>query len=439
MTGRFFDVAVITEGLNGLLAAYELSKADVSIVVIDNYKPSLEIDGYIFNYYPQHIFSYYELPDLLRQLHGVFETYTSPAFQLILPDRRIDISSDGKRCISDVNKRFKGKASGFTEYISEEQILLELLLKLKETEADRSGMMKRIFKRLKTSGLLLRKKQEAHRSLKRLLKEDISSVLFNAVLKQLFPWIDENIVLSNMGIAPLILRKRFYLAGGKDSLKSTIINELMRRNVNVVQDKEINHIDYKKYFTIAFDHEQSVRSKNIIAEPMYERTLSLLPSDSYRKIKKKFYVDNIFAGIHRSCLPELYNRINSAIIVSDYGQALSNDNLIFMDTNPISDIKRAKDEMAALTLCTLIEENSISKISAIRSAVIKHVKRFVPFFDDFVENIYFTDPYILWDNKGVAIYKKGILLLNDEFINMYTFDSKYAYIKKRVKTLISDL
>jgi phytoene dehydrogenase-like protein len=141
MTGRFFDVAVITEGLNGLLAAYELSKADVSIVVIDNYKPSLEIDGYIFDYYPQHIFSYYELPDLLRQLHGVFETYTSPAFQLILPDRRIDISSDGKRCISDVNKRFKGKASGFTEYISEEQILLELLLKLKETEADRSGMM----------------------------------------------------------------------------------------------------------------------------------------------------------------------------------------------------------------------------------------------------------------------------------------------------------
>ncbi len=439
MTGRFFDVAVVTEGLNGLLAAYELSKAEVSIVVIDNYNPSLEIDGYIFDYYPQHIFSYCELPDTLRQLHGVFETYTSPAFQLILPDRRIDISSDGKRCISDINKRLKGKASYLTDYLSEEQILLELLLKLKGIEAESSGVMERIFKRLMTSGLLLRERRTAYRSLKRLLKEDIPSVIFNAALKQLFPWIDGNTVPPDMDISPIVLRKRFYLVGGKDSLKNTIVNELMRRNVNIVRNKEISHIDYKKYFTIDFDHEQSVRSRAIIAEPIHEKTFSLLPSDTYRKIKKKFYVDNIFAGIHRSCLPELYNRINSAIIVSDYGQALSNDNLIFMDTNPISDIKRSKDEMAALALCTLIEENSVSKISAIRTAVIEHVKRFMPFFDDFVENIYFTDPYILWDNQGVPVYKKGILLLNDEFMNMYTLDSKYAYIKKKVKTLISDL
>jgi hypothetical protein len=182
-----------------------------------------------------------------------------------------------------------------------------------------------------------------------------------------------------------------------------------------------------------------VRSRTIVAEPVYEKTLFMLPSDSYRHIKKRFYVDNIFAGIHRSCLPELYNRINSAVIVSDYEQPLYNDNLIFMDNNPISDIKRAKDEMAALTVATLIQEGSISKISSIRNSVLEHVKRFMPFFDDFVENIYFTDPSVLWDNKNVAVYKKGILLLNDEFINQYTLDAKYAYIKKQIRRLITNL
>ncbi len=439
MTERFFDVAVIAEGLNGLLAAYELSRTDVSIVLIDNYRPSLEIDGYLFNYYPQHIFSYYELPDLLRQLHGVFETYTSPAFQLVLPDRRVDMYSEWKKGIAETNKRFQGRASALAEYLSREQAILELLLKFKETEDEHSGMMKRTFQRLRTGKHLLREKQRAYESLKRLLKEDIPSMVFHAALRQLFPWMNGDTALSDMRSVPALLRKRFYLVGGKDSLKNTILHELMRRNVNIVQEKEIDHIEYRKYFTIALDHEQSVRSRTIVAEPIYERTLSLLPSDSYRNIKKKYYVDNIFAGVHRSCLPEVYNRVNSAIIISDYKQPLSNDNLIFMDTNPISDIKRAKDEMAALTLCTLIQENSISKISAIRSATIEHVKKFMPFFDDLVENIYFTDPSILWDNKGVPVYKKGVLLLNDEFINQYTLDSKYAYIKKQIKKLISNL
>ena len=63
----------------------------------------------------------------------------------------------------------------------------------------------------------------------------------------------------------------------------------------------------------------------------------------------------------------------------------------------------------------------------------------MPFFDDFVENIYFTDPSVLWNNKGVPVYKKGVLLLNDEFMNQYTLDSKYAYIKKQIKKLISNL
>ncbi len=439
MTERFFDVAVITEGLNGLLAAYELSKTDASIVVIDNYKPSLEIDGYIFDYYPGQIFSYHELPDLLKQLQVTFETYTSPAYQVILPDRRVDLYSNGEKCISGINKRFKGHAPGLTEYLAGEQILLELLLKLQGTTEDRSGIVRRSLKRLRTFELMLREKKKAFTSQEKLLKEDISPVFFNAIVRQLFPWIKENAILSMTHSAPVVLQNRFYPVGGKGSLKSAIIRELVRRNVNVVQDKEINHIDYRKYFTIVFDHEQSVRSRIIVAEPVYEKTLFMLPSDSYRHIKKRFYVDNIFAGIHRSCLPEIYNRINSAVIVSDYEQPLYNDNLIFMDTNPISDIKRAKDEMAALTVATLIQENSISKISSIRNAALEHVKRFMPFFNDFVENIYFTDPSVLWDNQNVSVYKKGILLLNDEFMNRYTLDAKYAYIKKQIRKLITNL
>ena len=439
MTERFFDVAVIAEGLNGLLAAYELSRTDVSIVLIDNYRPSLEIDGYLFNYYPQHIFSYYELPDLLRQLHGVFETYTSPAFQLILPDRRVDLYSEWKKCVAEINRRFQGRAPALTEYLSHEQSVLELLLRLKEKDDGHSGMIKRTILKLMTGKRLLGEKKKAYESLKRLLREDIPSVVFKAALRQLFPWMNGGTAFSDMQSIPALLRKRFYLVGGKNSLKDTILRELTRRNVNIVQNKEIGNIEFRKYFTISLDHEQSVRSRTIVAEPIFERTLSLLPSDSYRNIKKKYYVDTMFAGVHRSCLPELYNRVNSAIIISDYKRPLSNDNLIFMDTNPISDIKRAKDEMAALTLCTLIQENSISKISAIRSAAIDHVKKFMPFFEDFVENIYFTDPYILWNNKGVPVYKKGILLLNDEFMNQYTLDSKYAYIKKQVKKLISNL
>ncbi len=439
MTGHFFDVAVIAEGMNGLIAAYELSKTDVSVVLIDRYKPSLSMDGYVFNPYPQHLFSDAELPDLFRQLHGVFETYAHPAFQVILPDRRIDISADGKKTMSEIARRFKGQSSGFAAYLSGEQALVDLLRRRRQEAQAVAGAFTKSAARIRTNVQVLRERQRMHRNLAGLMDDPLPSIVFRAIIRFLFPWNNGSTPPNDMRFAPAVLRKRFYPMGGRDSLKNAILQELVRRNVNVLQDTEISRIEERKYFTVSIDHEQTVRARTLVAEPLSERTFSLLPFDVYRNVRKKFYMDNIFAGVNRSCLPELFNRVNSAVIVADYDRPLTNDNLIFLDANPISDIKRAKDEMAALTITTLIHENSISRISAIRNAVLSHVRRFMPFFDDFVENIYFTDPSVLWDNSGVPVNKRGILLLNDEFINQYTLDSKYAYISRQVKKLISNL
>ncbi len=440
MAGRFFDVAVITEGINGLIAAYELSKSDVSIVVIDNYKPSLDIDGYIFNYYPEHVFAYNELPEILKELPVTFETYINPMYQLILPDRRVDIYSDIQKLMAAVELRFdRDEASVLTEYLDKEKRLCELLPGLSRQVGYGIKIAGSVLRRLRLKQLLLKEKQSANESFRRIAEHDRSRVFINAIVRYLLPWVDDNRAFQGTCIAPLVIGKRFYPAGGMDSIKTALIKELQQRNVNIVQDKEVNSIDYEKYFTITFDHEQSVRSRSIVSEPLYEKTLSLLPFDYSKIIKKQFYVDNIFVGLHRSCLPEIYDRVNNAVMVSDYNRPLANDNIIFIDSNPVSDIKRAKDEMAALTITMPIKENSISKISSIRQSVIERVKWFMPFFDEYVEHIYYTEPSILWNNTDAPVYRKGIMLLNDEFINMYTSDEKYAYIKKLAKRLISTL
>ncbi len=440
MSGKFFDGAVIAEGMNALLAAYELSKTDSSMVVIDNYKPSLDIDGYNFNYYPGHIFTSQELPVILQELHTVFEIYTNPAYQLILPDRRIDMHYNIQKLMKAVHLRFKEEAPLLEEYLYKEQKLCELLSQLSPfNNGDHSEQGGKLFRRLKLQERLFKERRTANNSFNGLKDRHLTSVFVHAIARFMLPWLEEQELFTDKTIFPLILRKRLYPAGGKNSVKTAIINELIRRNVNVIQDKEVNRIEYGKYFTITYAHDQTVRSKKIIIEPRHEKSISLLPFDTYKGIKKHFYADNIFIGLKRSCLPELYGRANNAIMVCDYDQPLANDNLIFMDTNPLTDIKRAKDEMAALTVTVLIAENSISKISAIRHSVLERIRRFMPFFDDSVENIYFTEPSVIWDSHSVPVYRKGVLLINDEFINLYTADAKYAYITKQVKRLFKTL
>lgn len=440
MTGKFFDVAVVTEGLNGLLAACELSKSDVSIVVIDNYKPSLEIDGYDFNYYPGHIFATHELPDVFKELNTTFEVYTNPAYQLILPDRRIDVHCNIQKLVKTLKQRFNEEAHLLESYLYNEGKICDLLLQFTKTDSnDHPEQVRRLLRGLRLKELLFKERKGANNSFKKLKDRHLTSVLVNAIARYMVPWLDEEKLFTYRNIAPLILKKRFYPVGGKGNEKTAIINQLAGHNVNIIQDKEVNSIEYSKYFTIKFAHDQTVRSRRVICEPMHEKTISLLPFDTYRQTKKHFYVDNIFIGLKRSCLPELYGRVNNAIMVHDYEQPIANGNLIFMDTNPITDLRRAKDEMAALTATVLIKENSISKISSIRHEVIEHIRWFIPFFDDYVENIYLTEPSIIWDGYKVPAYKKGLLMINDEFMNLYTADAKYVYIKKQVKKLIRTL
>ncbi|MCL5277447.1 MAG: hypothetical protein M1517_06725 [Deltaproteobacteria bacterium] len=440
MADKFFDVAVIAEGLNALLAAYELSKGDVSIAVIDNYKPSLTIDGYDFNYYPEHLFAPHELPGIFQELHVAFEVYTSPAYQMILPDRRIDMHCNVQKLLKAVGLRFADGPARLEEYLYKEQRICDLLSQGTGASAGgHTGRPERPLSRLLRKELLRKESRSADRSLGDLKGPGPVSVFISAIERFMAPWLSGRGPSAHRAIAPLLLRKRFYPVGGKGSLKAALINELAKRNVNIIQGEGVTSIEHGRYFTTTFAHEQTVRSRRLIVEPIYEKTASLLPSGPYGGIKKRFYVDNIFIGLRRSCLPGPYGRVNSAVMVCDYDRPPENDNLIFMDTNPLTDIKRAKDEMAALTATLLITENSISRISSIRHAAIERIRWFMPFFDGCVENVYFTEPSIVWDGGRTPVYKKGLMLINDEFINLYTGDEKYAYIKKQAERLVKTL
>ncbi|MGB9734775.1 MAG: hypothetical protein ACP5JP_07060 [bacterium] len=436
MNEKIFDVTIITEGLNGLLIAYELSKAGVSINLIDNYKPSFEIDGYIFDTYPGYIFSYAGLPNVFRQLNIPFETYINPVLQLILPDRRIDIYSNVHRCIAEIRRRFNTLATDIVEYILKEQAIINLLETLKLFESPDSHALNPIIKRLYTRHLLAREGRNMSKTYRKLLSDNTTSVFIQALQTHAFPWYNERKPLQGI---PAILQKRFYPVGGIGAIKNVIIDKIRKQNVNVVQNKVITNIAHEKHFTISLDHKELINSKFVVAEPLYENSLSLISKYMHTQIEKNFYVDNVFIGIHRMCLPEVYNRVNYAILISDYKNPLFNDNLIFMFNNPISDIKRAKDEMTALTISYLIPGDSITRLSSIREAVINHIKHFMPFFDDYAEKIYFTEPYILWNNTHVPLNKRGVWLLNDEFIKNYTYDKKYAYIENTAKKIISRL
>lgn len=434
MNKEKYDVVVIAEGLNSLLSAYVLTQLGTSIAVIDNYKPSFEVDGYIFDTYPGYVFSINNVPGVFKELAIPFETYITPALQIILPDRRIDIYSNEKRCILEIKRRFGEQSSDkIIKYLLKEKKIINLLLTINSYVSQSSHTFNTLIKHLHTKYILTKERHNISNLYKEISNDDIASVFIMALQKHLFPWGDEKLLYG----VPIILQKRLYPIGGKSAIKSAIIDVLAKHNIPIIQNKTITDISYKKDFTISLDHNEQINSKYIVVESLYEKTMSKVTKSVGINIKKRFYVDNIFVGMHRICLPEGYNRSNCSAIISDYKMPLCNDNLIFVFNNPISDIKRAKDEMTALTISYLIPDNSISRLSKIRNSILSHIKEFMPFFEDFTENIYFTEPYILWDNQTVHLNKKRIWLLNDEFLNSFTFDEKYAYIVKRIKKLVS--
>ncbi len=439
MTDGVFDVAVIAEGLNALLAAYELAKSGASVALIDRYKPSLELDGYDFNYYPQHLFTPHDLPGIFQELRIAFEVYTGPAYQVVLPDRRIDMHLNIQRLMKAVGCRFADGTAQLGEFLSREQRISDLQSQIRGMGGGRKGRPGKKLRRLVLKERLLRESRYAYRALGGLNETGPESAFIDAIGKFMAPWLDGLRLPAYRAAAPLFLRKRVYPAGGRGGLKAALLSGLGKRRVSIIQGEEVSGIEHGRYFTTRCTHGQEVRSRRLVLDPIREKTVSLLPFRAYRGMRKRFFVDNIFIGLRRSCLPEPYSRVNSAVMVGDYGRPLENDNLIFMDTSPLTDIKRTRDEMVALTATLLIREDSVAGLPAIRQAAIDRIRWFMPFFDEHVERIYYTDPSIVWEPGTVPVSRKGLLLLNDEFINLYTGNATYAYIKRQAEKLVRTL
>ncbi len=440
-TGKFFDVAVITEGINGLFSAYELSKTDISIVVIDNYNPVLNINNYKFEYYPYNIISNYEPADVIKELNVNYEVYSNPAYHVILPDRRIDVFSHIQKMIPSAKLRFGSEADLLIDYLTKEDKINDIQDKLRQLDRDKSiSLLKRTSNKIRLNEFLSGERRVLKSIYQEIEKSIPMNVFFKSISKYVYPYFESDASKIN-GVVPQILKKRFYISGGNDGLKKLLLDTLYKRNVNIISDRNVQSINYKRYFNIFLDHSDTIRSRKIILEPIHEKSMSILQNDNHirKNIKKRFYVDNIFVGIKREALPEGFSRVNNAVLVFNYHHPLIDGNIVFLNANPLNNTEMAGHEMTALSITTLISENSIVRLSAIRDTVLKYMKWFIPFFDEYVDNIYFTEPYILWDTKDIRMYNNNIMMVNTEFLHNYTYEDTYESIREQINLFIRKL
>jgi phytoene dehydrogenase-like protein len=374
----------------------------------------------------------------------VERTLLDPAYQIILPEHRIDFFNDKDSLIKEMAREFPELADQIKSFYDAAARNSEEAGKwLDKHPFIQPGSLKDFIDFIKLTPYLARCKYD-NMKLKRLMSQNVSfkKVMEAQEVLLSFRANNPNCLFSNFQFcAPL--RGAYHFSQGKQTFFDSLINKIESVNGLYVNHCEVLSIKKDKLIEVTYMDRNGVASKleadKLIVSTKWpnrhlliERKKKLNFGDFIRPVKITHYPFSIHLGIKPKCVPEIMARYTA--VISDVNKDIHDNNLIILELNategenntPIS----TKIPLSA-TVFLPDDQNSWSKDSLSQTAdsIIDRLEYFLPFLKENIE---------LFDvEESISISKKQRDIVNPKYRLRSSFISGFA--AKNNKTRFSNI
>lgn len=423
MLGKLFDLTILGNDLSGLLTGALMVKRGFNVLVLDVKQERQEIqrEGYTLRKLPNvfvgfgqgqifsEIFTELGLPFLERKRFELAQ----PAFQVVMPGVRLDISQEREELFNLCNAEFPSDGKALSDLSREMDRHANIIREL-------------IGQQVVYPPVTLREKWRVSRALSQILpKGRQSSENFQTFLKdyQLSPEAKDLIMAQIMFLSsfhpeeyPLTYassllswtnKSIFSVEGGVKVLENLCRERITSYRGSIQQVEAVEQVDFRKFIEITVSEvKEPVKTKTMLITTNPQEFFSA-HAPKYLKsfLKKKLEIQEpaihsftYYIGISDQVVP--VGMEDQLILVTDPGKDLFGANMIFVRLSPRGVTEYAPEGKRLLTATVLLKPDAdeISVVTAKELAGPIHdaLADLMPFFDEFLDFMAIEESYALY-------------------------------------------
>jgi phytoene dehydrogenase-like protein len=363
----------------------------------------------------------------------VERTLLNPAYQIILPENRIDFFCDKDALVKELAREFPELASEIKSfYDAAERNAAAAGKWLYNHPCVQPAKLKDYMDYIKLLPYLARCKFDENK-LKRLMSKNASfkKVMEAQEVLLSFKSNSQNILFSNFQYcAPL--RGAYHFAEGKQTLFDALINKIESVNGMYANHCEVLSIKKGKLIEVTYTDRNGtatrIEADNLIVSTKWpnrhlliERKKKLNFSDFIRPVKISHYPFSIHLGIKPGCIPEKMAR--HVAVISDVEKDIYDNNLIILESNAPEGEKNTPISTKIPLSATVFLPNddnawSTENLTGTADSVIERLGYFLPFLKENIE---------LFDiEESITISKKQREIVNPKYQLRKSFISGFA-------------
>jgi phytoene dehydrogenase-like protein len=445
-----YDLIVIGDDIASYVAAAVASSNGINTALLSESGVGEEIflnNDLVFNVDPTPMTGFGENQaggSLLEKIDIFMESnLLNPAYQIILPEHRIDFFNDKESLVDEIAREFpelSGEINSFYDTVLKNSNIVDKWLQ------DHPYIQPKSFKDcvdyLKITPYLIKYKFDNYK-LKRIMFRNASfkKVMEAQQVLLSFKTKDHNSIFSHFQYsAPL--RGIYYFSQGKQEFLNSLIKKIESSKGLCLNYCEVLSINKREIIEVTYNDKASVASKieaaNLIVSTKWQNMHLLIESkkklcldDLIRPIKVSHYPFTIHLGVCQKSIPERMAR--HIAVVSDVNKHIYDDNLIILELQTPEDERNASSTQSLLSATVFLPDDQMTwskeNLTAHARSIIERLEFFLPFLK---ENIEFFDI-----KESINISQKQRNVVNPKYQLQSSFISGFA--AKNNKTRFSNI
>jgi phytoene dehydrogenase-like protein len=341
----------------------------------------------------------------------------NPAYQIILPDHRIDFFNDLNRMTSDLAREFPEYATEIRDYyemaFSASTVLHDWLDDHPQIQPQ---SLKEFFSYLKIFPHIVRHKYGVVRFEKILSQNPSLEKVWEAQQAMLSINTNDLFSFSSAFLNCTPMNGVSYFASGKQFLFNALIDKIESAKGMYLNSYRILSIAKEKIIELEIQSKDNIVSKvscaNLIVSTKSD-SLALLCddkkrvhfSDWFRPANITHYPFTIHLGIARSCLPEQIAR--HVAVITNVDMDLYEQNLIILETSQPDNDKQIANERASLSATVFLPNNedhwTKEALGNEARSILERLEAFLPFLKENIEMIN------LEESIGISLNYRSVL------------------------------
>ena len=370
---------------------------------------------------------------LLEKLDIFIESnLLNPAYQIILPEHRIDFFNDKESLVKEMVREFPQLAREINSLYDAVEKNSTIVNKwLRGHPFIQPKCLKDFVDYLKITPYLIKYKYDNNK-LKRIMFRNASFKKVMEAQQALlsFKTKNQDSIFSHFQYsAPL--RGVYYFSQGKQGLLNSLIKKIESTNSLYLNNCEVLSIKKGELIEVTYNDKDGVASKieadNLIVSTKWqnmhlliERKKKLNFDDLIRPIRVSYYPFTIHLGIRQKSIPEKMAR--HVAVISDVNTHIYDDNLIILELSAPEDEKNTSTAQSLLSATIFLPDDQMTwskeNLTANARSMIERLEFFLPFLK---ENIEFFDI-----KESINISQKQRSVVNPKYQLQNSFISGFA-------------